>query len=74
MCILVKFGDHRSYRNGDINYYMDTMEKAELTASIRHIAIFLKSRVPIYNFEVQDTAGRKNEMKENTGNCKALCA
>ena len=38
---------------------MDTFEKAELTASIRHIARFLNSGKPIYNFEVPDTDGRK---------------
>ena len=38
---------------------MDTLEKAELTTSIRHIAIFSKSGIPIYNSKVPDTAGRK---------------
>ena len=51
--MLAKFGDHRSYRNGDIDFftnsYMDTLEKAELTFFIRHIAISLKARIPIYN-------------------------
>ena len=32
MYLLAKFGDHRSYRNEDINSYMNTYEKAELTA------------------------------------------
>ena len=63
MYLLAKFGDHRSYGNGDINSYIksyiDTWEKAELTASIRQIARFLKSGIPIYNSEVPDTAGRK---------------
>ena len=44
MCLLSKFGDQRSNRNGDINSYinsyMDTLEKAELTASIRHMQDF----------------------------------
>ena len=31
----------------------------ELTVSIRHIARFLKSGIPIYNSDVPDTAGRK---------------
>ena len=31
---------------------MDTFENAELTASIRHIARFLKSGIPIYNFKL----------------------
>ena len=38
---------------------MNTSEKAKLTASIRHIERFSKSGIPIYNFEVPDTAGRK---------------
>ena len=63
MYLLAKFGGQSSYINGDINsyiiFYIDTLEKAELTASIRHIVILLKSDIPIYNFEVPDTAGRK---------------
>ena len=63
MYLLAKFGGQSSYRNGDINsyiiFYIDTLEKAELTASIRHIVILLKSGIPIYNSEVPDTAGRK---------------
>ena len=58
-----KIGDHRSYRNGDINSYinscMDTSEKTKVTTSTRHIAIVLKSGTPICNSEVLDTAGRK---------------
>ena len=42
---------------------MDTLEKAELTASIRHIAIFLKSGILIYNPEVPHTAGRKTKRR-----------
>ena len=61
MYLLAKLGDHRSYRNRNINSYtssyMATLERAELTAFIRHIAIFLKSRIPIYNSEVPDTTG-----------------
>ena len=38
---------------------MDILEKAELAASIRHIARLLKSVIPIYISEVLDTAGRK---------------
>ena len=40
---------------------MDTLEKAEFTPSIRHIVIFLKSGIPIYNSEISDMAGRKEE-------------
>ena len=45
------------------NSYMDSLEKAELTASIRHIAKFLKSGIPIYNSEVPDMAGRKTRRR-----------
>ena len=51
---------------------MNTSEKAEPIASIWHIERFSKSGIPIYNFEVLDTAGRKKK-KKNTGTCKALC-
>ena len=65
MYLLDKFGDHWSYRNGDINSYInsytDIFEKDELTALIRHIAIFAKSGTPIYNSDVPDTAGRKTK-------------
>ena len=63
MYLLTKFAGHRPYGNRDINsyinFYMDILEKAELTASIRHIARFLKSVILIYNSKVPDTAGRK---------------
>ena len=38
---------------------MDTLEKAELTTSIHHIARFLKLEIQIYNFKVPETADRK---------------
>ena len=67
MYLLAKFDDHRSYRNRDINSYtnpyMDTLEKAELTTSLRYIAIFLKSGIPIYNSKVPDTASRKTKRR-----------
>ena len=34
--------------------------------SIRHIARFLKSRIPIYNSDVPDTAGRKTTRRTQT--------
>ena len=44
MYLLVKFGGHRSYRNGEVNNYINSdmiiLEKAELNASIRHIENF----------------------------------
>ena len=36
-----------------------TLEEAELTASISHIARFLTSGTPIYILEVPDTGGRQ---------------
>ena len=55
MQLLSKFGDHRSYRNGDINSYnnsyIDTPE-AGLTTSIRQIAILLKSGIQDYRFKI----------------------
>ena len=42
---------------------MDTLKKAELTGSICHMAIFLKSGIPINNSEVPDTAGRKTRKR-----------
>ena len=42
-----------------LNSYMDTLEKVELAALICHVPRILKSGIPIYNFEVPDTADRK---------------
>ena len=70
MYLLTKFGGDRSYRNGDINSYInsytDTLEKAELSELIHYIARFLKSGKPIYNSEVPDTAGRKTTSRRKT--------
>ena len=51
---------------------MDTLEKPELTASIRHIAIFLKSGKPIYNSGVPDTAGRKTRRRRRRRITRAI--
>ena len=76
MYLLAKFGDYRSYRNGDINsyinFYMGTLKKAELTASIRHVARFLKSGIPSYNSEVPDTVGRKTTRRRTQAIAKAF--
>ena len=46
---------------------MDTLEKFKLNGSIHQIARFLKSRLPTYNSEVLDTAGRKTKrMRKRT--------
>ena len=67
MYLLAKFGGQRSYRNRDINSYinslMDTLENAELTASIRHNAKFFKSEIPIFCSKVSDKAGRKTRIR-----------
>ena len=41
---------------------MNTLQKTELTA-VRHIEIFSKSEIPIYNSEAPDTAGRKTRRR-----------
>ena len=78
MYLLTKFGDHKSYRNGDINSYinsyMDTLEKVELTASIRHIAIFLKSEIPIYNSEVPTGRKIRRRRKKKRTQLQSVCA
>ena len=43
---------------------MDTLGKTELTASIRHIAIFLKLGIPIYNSEDPERLAKKLEEGE----------
>ena len=52
---------------------MDTYQKAELTASIRHLAIYLKSQILIYNPKSGLQLAEKQKKKKNTRNCKALC-
>ena len=52
---------------------MDTYQKAELTASIRHLAIYLKSQILIYNPKSGLQLAEKQKNKKNTSNWKALC-
>ena len=70
MYLLAKFGGHRSYRNGDMNYYINsfiiTSEIPELSASFRHTERFFKSEILIYNSQVLDTAGRKMRLSRKT--------
>ena len=70
MHLLTKFGDHMSYSNEDINSYINsyvnTAEKAEIIAMVRHIERFSKSGISIYNSEVPDTADRKTTTKTIT--------
>ena len=77
MYLLAKFGDHWSYRNGDINSYIksyiDALENAELTTLIRHVSRFLKSGIPIYNSEVLDTVGRKTRRRRRRTQVIAKC-
>ena len=42
---------------------MNTLEKAELTTSARHIEIFLESRKPICNAEGPDSTGIKTRRR-----------
>ena len=59
MYLLGKFGGQRSYRNRDVNSYIN----AELTASIRHNVKFFKSEIPIFCSKVSDKAGRKTRIR-----------
>ena len=45
---------------------MDTLEKSEFTASIRHKTRFLKSKIPIYNSEARNTTSRKTRRRRRT--------
>ena len=53
---------------------MNTLEKDEFSASVRHIERFSKSGIPIYNSKVPDMACRRTRRmrRRKTGNCKAL--
>ena len=59
MYLLVKFGGHRSYRNGSVNPYINSyiniLEKVKL--------------IPIFNFKVPEKSWLGNKTK---GNCKGL--
>ena len=61
---LAIIGHRNENINSYINSYMDTLEKAELTAWIHRITRFLKSRILILNSEVPEKAGRKREEEE----------
>ena len=52
---------------------MGTVEKAELTATIRHTGRFLESGLQIYDSEVQDTAGRKTRRRRRRTQTIAKC-
>ena len=62
MYLLVKFGDHRSYKNWNINSYInsyiDTLKKGELITS----AILLDFENQEY--EIPGTAGRKTKKRK----------
>ena len=45
---------------------MNTLENAELTSMIRHIARVLKSGIPIYNSKLPDTTGKKTRRRRRT--------
>ena len=40
---------------------MNTLERAKLTASIRHIERFAKSEIPVYKSEAQEKMGRRTQ-------------
>ena len=55
-----------------MNSYINTLEKAELTASICHIARFLKSRIPIYNPKLWIQLAEKPDKKKETETAKGF--
>ena len=65
MYLLVKFGSHRSYGNGDMNSfissYMNTLEKAELTTSDCHYERFPNQD---YQFTIPKSQTRLVEKRE----------
>ena len=61
---LAIIGHRNENINSYINSYMDTLEKAKLTAWIHHIPRFFKSGILILNSDVPDKAGRKREEEE----------
>ena len=76
MYLLAKFDDRRSYKNGDINSYIksykNTLQKAELTASIRHIAIFLKpeNRFTIPTSRIREEEEELRQLQSVMRSCK----
>ena len=58
----------KSYLNSYINSYIDILEKA----SIHHIVMFLKYRIPICNSEVPDTAGRKTNIRRSNNELESV--
>ena len=66
MYLLSISGGYKSYRNGDI--ISQTLEKAEFTTSIRHIARLLKSRMPKSRIRL----GEKREGEEEHGQLQSV--
>ena len=62
MYLLANLGNHRSYGykniNSYVNSYMNNLNKADLTSSIRHIERFSNSEIPIYNSKVPEKMNR----------------
>ena len=51
---------------------MNTLEKAESSVSIHHIGRFLKLGMPIYDFEVPDTTGRKTRKRRKRSRVQTI--
>ena len=80
MHLFEKCGGHRSCENGDINSYinsyMNTLEKAEFNASVRHIEntrilIYTDSEVPATAGSRKTTTKRKTQSNETNEKCYA---
>ena len=58
----------KSYINSYINSYIDILEKA----SVRHIVMFLKYRIPICNSEIPDTTGTKTKRRRSNSELQSV--
>ena len=56
-----------------VNSYINILEKAKLTGSIRHIVRFTKSAMPIYYSEAPKKSWRRRERKRKNNYSVTLC-
>ena len=74
MYLFAKFGGHRSYKNGDINSYMDALEKGWAHRLDLSYCKILKIRNTDLQFKSPGYDWQKSEkQKINRGSYKAFC-
>ena len=68
MYMLAKFGDYSCLIEIEISILTLILTRIPwiITASIRHVARFLKPGTPIYNYKIPVTAGRKTTTRRRT--------